>query len=122
MHLKNAIGEGGLLTVVFRCRISRRQAAQNGSPSGAASSSSEGSQPASTAQHLVPLVFLDTLYHFPETLELANRSAAHYGATMHVFKPKGIETVEEFEAVYGKRLWERDHERLVRVDAIRTRT
>ncbi|KDQ08242.1 hypothetical protein BOTBODRAFT_570623 [Botryobasidium botryosum FD-172 SS1] len=53
-----------------------------------------------------PLIFLDTLYHFKETLKLKDRVAAKYGVELFVFKPAGVDTVGEFEERYGKRLWE----------------
>ncbi|KAF2104966.1 Phosphoadenosine phosphosulfate reductase thioredoxin [Rhizodiscina lignyota] len=58
------------------------------------------------------LIFLDTLYHFPETLSLVDRVRARYPQTkLHVYKPAGTETVEEFIAKYGDRFWETDEER-----------
>ncbi len=35
----------------------------------------------------VPVVFVDTLYHFPETLEHAERVKAHYGLDVRVYRP-----------------------------------
>lgn len=65
--------------------------------------------------HLVPLIFLDTLYHFPSTLALAQQVEERYLAPLHVFKPvdqKGVEleNAKEFERVYGEKLWEREEE------------
>jgi len=57
---------------------------------------------------LPPLIFLDTLYHFKETLELKDRIAERYGVEVAVFKPFGVNTVAEFEARHGKRVWETD--------------
>jgi len=73
-------------------------------------------------QHLIPLIFLNTLYHFPETLQLANRASTHYNAPMHVFKPIECETVEDFEAQHGQKLWETDedsYDYLVKVEPSR---
>ncbi|KAF8305380.1 putative MET16-3'-phosphoadenylylsulfate reductase [Clavulina sp. PMI_390] len=53
-----------------------------------------------------PLIFIDTLYHFPETLDLKDRVAARYNVPVHVYRPSGCETAAEFEATYGERLWE----------------
>ncbi|KAI9356271.1 putative Phosphoadenylyl-sulfate reductase thioredoxin [Zopfochytrium polystomum] len=67
----------------------------------------------------VPLIFIDTLYHFPETLALAQRAASKYETTLHTFKPDGFSTVAEFEAHHGERLWERDadvYDYLVKVE------
>ncbi|GAA5993176.1 hypothetical protein JCM10908_001325 [Rhodotorula pacifica] len=72
--------------------------------------------------HLVPLIFLDTLYHFDETLDLARQVEKKYKAPLHVFRPPGVETTEEFEAKYGERLWETDedtYDYLVKVEPAR---
>jgi len=59
----------------------------------------------------VDLVFLDTLYHFQETLTLVERVKERYPSTqLHVYKPEGVETAEEFEAKYGQKLWETNDE------------
>ena len=64
-----------------------------------------------TSQH-VDLIFLDTLYHFSETLSLVDRVKNQYHlANIHVFKPAGTSTTEEFERVNGPRLWETDDQR-----------
>ncbi|TDL29360.1 phosphoadenylyl-sulfate reductase [Rickenella mellea] len=55
-----------------------------------------------------PLIFFDTLYHFPETLQLLREVESRYGKKVHIYKPELCETVEEFEALHGRRLWERD--------------
>ena len=55
----------------------------------------------------IDLIFLDTLYHFEETLELVERVKSKYSnVKLHVFKPEGVETVQGFEDKYGKELWE----------------
>jgi phosphoadenosine phosphosulfate reductase len=55
----------------------------------------------------VDLIFLDTLYHFKETLELVDRVQKRYPSVdLHVFKPKDCETAEDFEKLHGERLWE----------------
>lgn len=71
----------------------------------------------------VPLVFIDTLYHFNETLELLDRARARYPETQwHVYRPEGAATAAEFEARHGERLWERDehlYDYLVKVEPSR---
>lgn len=72
--------------------------------------------------HLVPLIFVDTLYHFPQTINLAQRAARHYDAPMHVYTPQGTSTTAEFEEKWGTTLWERDEETydyLVKVEPAR---
>lgn len=55
----------------------------------------------------IDLIFLDTLYHFQETLELVDRVRKRYAnIDVHVFKPKDCETAEDFERLHGERLWE----------------
>ncbi|KAK7062216.1 putative phosphoadenosine phosphosulfate reductase [Favolaschia claudopus] len=53
-----------------------------------------------------PLIFLDTLYHFEETYELVEDVRRRYDVPIHVYKPKGCETVADFEKKFGQRLWE----------------
>ena len=69
---------------------------------------------------MVDIIFLDTLYHFSETLELVDRIRARYPlVNVHVYKPDGAETSDEFAARYGDKLWETDGERydfLVKVE------
>ena len=55
-----------------------------------------------------PLIFLDTLYHFPETYELIDVVKARYDIPVIVYKPEGCATNEAFELKYGERFWERD--------------
>jgi len=59
----------------------------------------------------VDLIFLDTLHHFSETLDLVDRVRRRYpNTTLHVYKPAGVETAGEFAAKHGERLWEtNDH-------------
>jgi phosphoadenosine phosphosulfate reductase len=43
----------------------------------------------------------------------------NYLAPLHIYKPPGVNTVEEFEAKYGERLWETDeasYDYLVKVE------
>ena len=62
--------------------------------------------------HLVDIIFLDTLYHFPETLFLVERVKNRYPlANVHVFRPAGASTTQDFERANGSRLWETDDQR-----------
>lgn len=54
----------------------------------------------------IPVIFIDTLYHFPETLEHVRGIRERYDLDLRVYRP--AETREAFEARYGPRLWERD--------------
>jgi phosphoadenosine phosphosulfate reductase len=60
----------------------------------------------------VDLIFLDTLYHFQETLSLVDQVQAKYPhVTLHVYRPEGTSTAAEFEAKHGPELWKIDDER-----------
>lgn len=55
----------------------------------------------------VDTIFLDTLYHFPETYALVDRIKAKYpNIRLHVYKPDGAETIREFEERYGEKLYD----------------
>lgn len=59
----------------------------------------------------VDLIFLDTLHYFPETYELVERVRVRYpDLQLHTYRPQGVETVAEFDAKYGARLYETDSE------------
>jgi phosphoadenosine phosphosulfate reductase len=57
-----------------------------------------------------PLIFLDTLYHFPETLQLVEVVKTRYEIDVAVYKPDGCETAQDFEAKYGEKAWETSEE------------
>lgn len=59
----------------------------------------------------IDLIFLDTLYHFDETYELVERVQKRYPELkVHVFKPYGASTAEQFEARYGGKVYETESE------------
>jgi len=58
--------------------------------------------------HPVPVIFLDTLYHFPQTLELVEKTKHAYNLNLHVYKLPEVNTREEFTAKFGEALWETD--------------
>jgi len=55
-----------------------------------------------------PFIFLDTLYHFPETYKLVDVVQKRYGVIVNVYKPEGCADVMTFEEKHGEKLWERD--------------
>lgn len=57
-----------------------------------------------------PLIFIDTLHHFPETYDLVAEVEKRYGVSVNVFKPEGCTSVADFEIKWGERSWERDEE------------
>ncbi|KAF7723990.1 hypothetical protein EC973_001450 [Apophysomyces ossiformis] len=72
--------------------------------------------------HLVPLIFLDTLYHFDETLDLARRSQEVYEVPLKVYKPMQCDNVDDFEREHGTKLWETNEDMydfLVKVEPAR---
>jgi phosphoadenosine phosphosulfate reductase len=58
----------------------------------------------------IDLIFLDTLYHFQETYDLVERVKERYNVRVHVFKPADVETTQEFENLYGEKLYENSSE------------
>jgi phosphoadenosine phosphosulfate reductase len=55
----------------------------------------------------IDLIFLDTFYHFQQTLDLVEKVKARYpNVNIHIYKPDGLETTSAFEEKYGKNLWE----------------
>lgn len=58
--------------------------------------------------HPVPVIFLDTLHLFPETLETAKKADFVYDLNLHTYKAVGADTREAFADRYGDKLWERD--------------
>lgn len=57
----------------------------------------------------LPVVFVDTLHHFPETLAHMEQVRERYDLNLRIYRPAA--TRAEFEAEHGERLWERDLER-----------
>ncbi|KAJ4298503.1 3'-phosphoadenylsulfate reductase [Collariella sp. IMI 366227] len=58
----------------------------------------------------IDLIFLDTLYHFKETHDLVDRVKSRYNVRVHVFKPADVESVDQFEDLYGEKLYETSSE------------
>ena len=71
----------------------------------------------------VELVFVDTLYHFPQTLELvADVQKKYPNFKLHVYKPEGCATDADFVAKYGDELWSTDelkYDYLVKVEPLK---
>jgi len=54
----------------------------------------------------LPTIFLDTLYHFQETLEHAKQVGVQYGLTVHWYRCKLAQTREDFERIFdSKDMW-----------------
>ncbi len=56
----------------------------------------------------IPVLFLDTLHHFPETLQLAETAKGHYHLDLQIFRPQGVDSRLEFAEKHGENLWEQD--------------
>jgi phosphoadenosine phosphosulfate reductase len=59
-------------------------------------------------KHPVPVVFLDTLHHFPQTLELVAKAKEVYKLDLKTYKIPDIDSREAFTAKYGEALWDQD--------------
>ncbi|KAK9390129.1 Phosphoadenosine phosphosulfate reductase family-domain-containing protein [Lipomyces mesembrius] len=79
-------------------------------------------QPQYAVAHPIELIFVDTLHHFNETLNLVDRLKKRYpSAALHIYKPENCDTVRDFNRLYGERLWETDeasYDFLVKVEPI----
>jgi phosphoadenosine phosphosulfate reductase len=56
----------------------------------------------------VPVLFLDTLHHFRETLEFVERARQHYDLDLRTYKNDAANSREEFADRYGEALWDKD--------------
>jgi len=69
-----------------------------------------------------PVIFIDTLFQFPETLELAAKLQARYDLDLRIYKPAGLATESDFTAAHGEALWDRDldkYQDLTKVEPMR---
>jgi phosphoadenosine phosphosulfate reductase len=65
-----------------------------------------------------PVIFLDTLYHFPQTLELVAKAKELYNLNLQVYKMPDIDSREAFAAEYGEALWDTDIQKFHHVTKI----
>ncbi|MEO1590560.1 MAG: phosphoadenosine phosphosulfate reductase [Cyanobacteria bacterium J06632_22] len=56
----------------------------------------------------IPVVFIDTLHLFPETLATAAKAREHYNLELHRFSAADVDSRSSFASRYGEALWERD--------------
>ncbi len=69
-----------------------------------------------------PVIFVDTLFQFQETLDLAQALQERYNLDLRVFKPAGLATESEFIARHGEALWDRDldaYQEITKVEPMR---
>jgi phosphoadenosine phosphosulfate reductase len=71
----------------------------------------------------VDLVFIDTLYHFPQTLDLVEKIKLKYPEfNLHIFKPLNCNNDIEFKDKFGDELWNIDelkYDYLVKVEPLK---
>ncbi len=56
----------------------------------------------------LPVLFINTLHHFPETLQLVAYIQAHYNLNLKVYRVLGADSEENFATKYGTNLWNQD--------------
>lgn len=56
----------------------------------------------------VPVIFLDTLHHFRQTLELVEKAKQVYNLDLRTYKTPDADSREAFAAHYGEALWDKD--------------
>eukprot|EP01087_Luapelamoeba_hula_P013016 TRINITY_DN3691_c1_g1_i2.p1 TRINITY_DN3691_c1_g1~~TRINITY_DN3691_c1_g1_i2.p1 ORF type:complete len:404 (-),score=66.89 TRINITY_DN3691_c1_g1_i2:165-1376(-) len=69
----------------------------------------------------MPCIFLDTLYHFDETLEHTYRVEKHFRLDVLRYSCQQAATREEFERLYGAEMWKSDaakYDYLVKVEPL----
>lgn len=62
-------------------------------------------------RHPIPVIFLDTLHLFPETLETVRLAQKKYGLDLHTYQVPEVKNREAFAEKYGSQLWATDVER-----------
>ena len=55
-----------------------------------------------------PVIFLDTLFHFRETLEVVEKVKQVYDLNLKVYKNQDVNSREAFAAKFGEALWDKD--------------
>lgn len=95
--------EGAPATEILRWAVARF-----GSRFAIASSMVDGVLPhlAASVAPGVDVLFLDTGYHFPETIGTRDAVASSYAVTVRTVVP--LQTVAEQDATHGPQLWQRD--------------
>lgn len=68
----------------------------------------------------IDLVFIDTLFHFPQTIDLVEKIKEKYNPNLHIYKPIDFNTEKEFTDKHGN-LWETNdllYDYLVKVEPL----
>jgi len=58
--------------------------------------------------NLTPVLFVDTLHHFPQTLDLVAKAKHLYTLNLKSYKTPGVTMRQDFAAKYGEALWKKD--------------
>ena len=58
--------------------------------------------------HAVPVVFLETFHHFPETLKLVEKAQSTYKLNLKTYQAPDVDSRDSFAKRYGEKLWETD--------------
>lgn len=56
----------------------------------------------------IPVLFLETLHHFPETLEFVAQAEQTYDLNLKVYQTTQADPQKDFAALYGKAFWHTD--------------
>lgn len=56
----------------------------------------------------IPILFLDTLHHFQETLDFVSYARELYKLNLQTYKPLNAKTSKTFAVKYGAQLWEKE--------------
>ncbi len=67
-------------------------------------------------QASIPVIFLDTLHLFPETLQTADKAKLVYNLDLHTYRAAA--SYDDFVTCYGDNLWERDVDRFHHVTKV----
>ena len=63
----------------------------------------------------VPVLFVDTLHHFDQTLKLVEQAKLLYRLDLQVYKIPGVDSAAGFAAKYGKKLWEKNLDKFLQL-------
>lgn len=56
----------------------------------------------------IPVIFIDTLHHFSETLTFVEKAQQFYNLDLKIYGVAGVHCRQSFAAKYGKALWEKN--------------
>ena len=68
--------------------------------------------------HPVPVIFLDTLHLFAETLETAEKAQEKYDLDLHTYRVADANSRETFAQRYGEALWQKDVDRFYNITKV----